>query len=240
MRALGTYDLRKHQPGLLRTKPAGAAGTLAKPSIMRIPPKERILVGLGEELTYDDPGDIKHPDGGYIVFDPTGYVTQTPGTHTNLSGALYEPETPVTATNAIPVYHDTVSMDQITKGHIVHLSPAKMRAAIARRLPGNDGAKPPAQMSLRARLQYAMKQSWNQLDMGPSLWPGFLHAMPNGMVMDRFDAGNFLWGASMQQLRIPRWLALLGAHYNAVIMHGQFDSRADQMAISMGYSWASE
>ena len=58
---------------------------------------------------------------------------------------------------------------------------------------------------------------------------------------NNYNYGNFLWGATADELGIPLFLARLGAHINNFFLSpdtkGGFDTKDDQFSIRAGYHW---
>lgn len=161
----------------------------------------------------------------YIVFDSEGYRAAAP----------FDGEVEISHYAPLAQGRDAAAREAVALGD------DELRVAIKRALP-------PKRLGLVAALRYAQAQSWDKLDF--SQFAGELRqarGLPpreSGLVgfgayaMDDLDFGNFAWGAAMQALGVPRAIALLGAHYNAVLHHRELDTRADQLAIKMGYAWA--
>jgi uncharacterized protein RhaS with RHS repeats len=68
----------------------------------------------------------------------------------------------------------------------------------------------------------------------------FLTSTESGKVAhNNSNFGNFLWGAGVKSLGIPKFTAKLGAHYNNFFHDpkhkGTLDSKDDQYSISLGY-----
>jgi RHS repeat-associated protein len=57
----------------------------------------------------------------------------------------------------------------------------------------------------------------------------------NGILMNRNEAGNVLWGATAAKLGIPLWLSLSGAQGFSIIFEQKMDESAEQNAIEKGY-----
>ena len=62
---------------------------------------------------------------------------------------------------------------------------------------------------------------------------------------NRFNFGNFLWGAAAQATGLPCFFAKLGSHVNAFLFpqdgrgrRGQFDTPDDILSINAGYAWS--
>lgn len=59
------------------------------------------------------------------------------------------------------------------------------------------------------------------------------------LAHNHFNFGNFLWGASARELRVPLWVTRLGAHINNFFFSPDsrfhLDSADDQLSISAGY-----
>lgn len=65
---------------------------------------------------------------------------------------------------------------------------------------------------------------------------------PEGLVAhNRFNYGNFLWGATAHQLRVPLFIARLGSHIDSFFLssstRGSFDTPDDIFSICAGYHW---
>lgn len=63
-----------------------------------------------------------------------------------------------------------------------------------------------------------------------------------GMVAhNAYNYGNFLWGAAAHELKVPLFIARLGAHFNNYYYDssnkGTLDSKDDQFSIMAGYRW---
>ena len=61
------------------------------------------------------------------------------------------------------------------------------------------------------------------------------------VAYNHFNYGNFLWGASAREMRVPMWLTRLGAHVSN-FLHSpdnrfQLDSPDDQFSIKAGHHW---
>ena len=61
---------------------------------------------------------------------------------------------------------------------------------------------------------------------------------------NRFNFGNYLWGAAAQSVGIPCFFAKLGSHVNAFLFFqdgrgepGHFDTPDDILSINAGYNW---
>ena len=57
---------------------------------------------------------------------------------------------------------------------------------------------------------------------------------------NKYNYGNFLWGAAAKALGVPQSIAKLGAHVNNFFDRhylGKLDSKDDQFSISVGYNW---
>lgn len=61
------------------------------------------------------------------------------------------------------------------------------------------------------------------------------------VAYNHYNYGNFLWGASARELRVPLWMTRLGAHVNNFFLSPgsrfQLDTPDDQFSISAGYHW---
>lgn len=71
--------------------------------------------------------------------------------------------------------------------------------------------------------------------------------LPQPLIFNKHDFGNFLWGAAMSLTGTPEFVAKGGAHVNSKlnaakdnskIIKGELDSPSDQAAIGYGYLWA--
>lgn len=61
---------------------------------------------------------------------------------------------------------------------------------------------------------------------------------------NRFNFGNYLWGAAAQACGLPCFFAILGSHANAFLLsrdgrglRGHFDAPDDILSIHAGYAW---
>ncbi len=101
---------------------------------------------------------------------------------------------------------------------------------------------PDVQTKLVKGIKYAKEQGWDKMDYGAvanfSFFANFACLPDSNIAMDDYDFGNALWGAAMYCLNVPRVIARIGGHYNSVKSHQEFDTRADQKAIKMGFNWA--
>ena len=61
------------------------------------------------------------------------------------------------------------------------------------------------------------------------------------VAYNHYNYGNFLWGASAREMRVPLWMTRLGAHVNNFFLSQdsrfQLDSPDDQFSIKAGYHW---
>ncbi len=61
------------------------------------------------------------------------------------------------------------------------------------------------------------------------------------VAYNHYNYGNFLWGASAREVKVPLWTALLGAHVHNFFLspYSRFqpDSPDDQFSIRAGYHW---
>ena len=62
------------------------------------------------------------------------------------------------------------------------------------------------------------------------------------LAHNHYNYGNFLWGASAHQLRIPLFMTIIGANVQNFFCspsgHGHLDSKDDQLSIRAGYHWS--
>ena len=66
----------------------------------------------------------------------------------------------------------------------------------------------------------------------------FLPIDGTNIAYNSFDFGNYLWGQSMQRLKIPLGLSRFAAHIDNLLHHWlQLDSPTDQQAIINGYNY---
>lgn len=93
--------------------------------------------------------------------------------------------------------------------------------------------------STSGKLDYAQEYFWEAFDIGSYteaenspisiLLPG------NSEGFNIHDAGNFIWGHSMNILGFSETTSQAGAHWNNLRNNGEFDSSGDQDAIKKGY-----
>ena len=61
------------------------------------------------------------------------------------------------------------------------------------------------------------------------------------VAYNHYNFGNFLWGASAREMRVPLWMTRLGAHVNNFLLSPdsrfRLDTPDDQFSIKAGYHW---
>ena len=61
------------------------------------------------------------------------------------------------------------------------------------------------------------------------------------VAYNHYNYGNFLWGASAREMRVPLWMTRLGAHVNNFFLSPdsrfRLDTPDDQFSIKAGYHW---
>jgi len=66
-------------------------------------------------------------------------------------------------------------------------------------------------------------------------------AVEGTVAYNHYNYGNFLWGASAREVKVPLWKTLLGAHINNFFLSPdsrfQPDEPDDQFSIRAGYHW---
>lgn len=65
--------------------------------------------------------------------------------------------------------------------------------------------------------------------------------MEGPVAYNHFNYGNFLWGASAREVKVPLWMTLLGSNFNNFFLSPdsrfQLDTPDDLFSISAGYRW---
>ena len=87
-------------------------------------------------------------------------------------------------------------------------------------------------------LDFAVREEYG---ISPAIYYLTDNLREGSLAHNRFNFGNYLWGASARETGVPLWLARLGAHISNFLFspdcRGSLDTPDDQLSICAGFHW---